>query len=375
MERRTCVGCGKLSSWKWVSGFSQSKETYRCYGCAQKKRYQNPKERENASKIAIKRCQNPEYKLKNKESMQKLAHDPEWQRKQKEYIKQRMQDPSYYKKLEEGIKKRSENIGWHKNIIKRSQDPDYRKWNLDHLHNLNSDPNYRREHKKAMQKLAQDPEWQRKNKEAAQNPGKRQKQREASLKLAKDINYLKRVSEGVQKALWGRTEYIINRIKSYYGGEFLNSHSDIDPIKYCEIFNEVDPRVRIFQRNICLLCEKTEIENGNKLHNHHVFYEKKTCCWLDANGEYWTTLNVKNHTDPDYYIGKNPNYFALLCNRCHGSTNGNYENRKASADKLRAIIDNRFGGKSYYTEDEMLELGYIKISKYKWDKKIIGTPK
>ena len=104
------------------------------------------------------------------------------------------------------------------------------------------------------------------------------------------------------------------------------------------------------------------------MHDHHVFYEKKTCCWIDDNGEYWTDLNIKSHAK-DYYIGDNPNYFALLCNSCHSGSNGCYENRKKHADLLRDIIDTKYGGKSYYTEEEMIEHGYVKISRTKWEKK------
>lgn len=137
---------------------------------------------------------------------------------------------------------------------------------------------------------------------------------------------------------------------------------------YCEKFKEVDPRVRAFQGTKCLVCEKTEEENGNKMHDHHVFYEKKTCCWINDDGEYWTNLNAPDHPDKNYYIGKNPNYFALLCNSCHGASNGDFQNRSRCANILRDLIDTKYGGKSYYTEEEMVEHGYIKISKTKWKK-------
>jgi hypothetical protein len=155
----------------------------------------------------------------------------------------------------------------------------------------------------------------------------------------------------------------------WYGNAALKNFNNGKKIPlYCEKFKDVDQRVRIFQENKCLLCGKTESENGNKLDNHHVFYEKKTCCWIDENGEYWTNLNAKDHKQKDYYIGTNPNYFALLCASCHSSTGGHYENRKKSADKLREIIDMKFDGISYYSEKEMVEKGYVKRMKHKWEK-------
>jgi hypothetical protein len=132
--------------------------------------------------------------------------------------------------------------------------------------------------------------------------------------------------------------------------------------KYCEIFKEVRPRVRVFFNHTCTMCGEIET---NVAHNvHHVFYEKKTCCWIDDDGKYWTNLNARDHN-----IGDSSNYFALLCDKCHGISGGKFENRKKYADYLRKVIDEEYDGKSYYTEEEMTNVGYLKISRTEWIKK------
>ena len=166
--------------------------------------------------------------------------------------------------------------------------------------------------------------------------------------------------EEYRKELYKKMNYII-----YYN--VYISPKNIKKAIYCELFKEVSPRVRAFQNNRCMMCGITEEENNRRLNVHHVFYEKKTCCWIDENGEYWTNLGLGNHKK-NYYIGSNPSYFALLCSECHGVTNGNFGNRSYHANILRDVIDFYFGGKSYYTEQEMIQNGYTKISKTKWKK-------
>jgi hypothetical protein len=157
---------------------------------------------------------------------------------------------------------------------------------------------------------------------------------------------------------WKDSNYIESILISKSGQGFWYGHPSISigssrPI-YCEMFGEVKPRVRAFFNHACAKCGK--VEGDKSYHVHHVFYEKKTCCWLDENEEYWTSLGIKSQKH-EYYIGKNPNYFALLCDSCHGTTNGGYENRKKNANELKKLIDEKFGGKSYYSEEEMIGLG------------------
>lgn len=230
--------------------------------------------------------------------------------------------------------------------------------NLKRNREMANDPQRLEKFVSSMAKYYSDPEWIKKHSDLARN----------NVSLMNSLNKRNETLSGdpnwVERFLVGHTGEGF-----WYGNTTLKrSNNGVNTPLYCELFSQVDPRVRAFQGNVCLLCGKTERENGTRLNNHHVFYEKKTCCWIDENGEYWTNLNAKDHVEKDYYIGKNPNYFAMLCDKCHCSTNGGFENRKRNANNLRNIIDKKFGGKSYYTEEEMVENGYMKISKTKWIK-------
>lgn len=48
---------------------------------------------------------------------------------------------------------------------------------------------------------------------------------------------------------------------------------------YCILFTkEFKERVREYWDRKCVLCDKTELENGRKLNVHHVTYNKESCC-------------------------------------------------------------------------------------------------
>ena len=71
---------------------------------------------------------------------------------------------------------------------------------------------------------------------------------------------------------------------------------------YCIKFNDdLKERVRKFFDRRCYLCDKTEIENGQRLSVHHVNYDKTVCC---------------NDIKP---------LFVPLCKKCHNKTNSNRE--------------------------------------------------
>jgi len=96
---------------------------------------------------------------------------------------------------------------------------------------------------------------------------------------------------------------------------------------YCSKFNKgFKRRVREFFGNRCVKCHITEKENGQKLSVHHVNYDKLVCC---------------NDNKP---------LFVALCRR---------HNTKANKDRASwelyytKIIDKRYGGKCYFTKDEM----------------------
>ena len=160
-----------------------------------------------------------------------------------------------------------------------------------------------------------------------------------AIKTASDPKWIetlnnRMVIQSIQmRERWDDPDYVEKVIKSKYNNNgFWYGHLYInkEPPKYCELFNEVKPKVIAFniQTNngilICEKCGKSITDNG---HCHHVFYEKKTCCWVDEKGKYWTNLNARDHKEKDYYIGENPNYFVMLCHSCHSGTNGKFENR------------------------------------------------
>ena len=95
---------------------------------------------------------------------------------------------------------------------------------------------------------------------------------------------------------------------------------------YCPKFNkDLKTRIRAFFDNQCVLCGKSAEENKVNMGCHHVTYDKMICC----NGK--------------------PVRFAALCVSCHGKTNHNREKYEAM---LHRIIDEIYGGRSYFTKEE-----------------------
>jgi len=91
-----CIDCGKLSSLRFPSGFSQPQRSYRCESCALKrwysvpenmikskrvreKMYQDPKWRANVLMGVQKRIKNPVAIQNFKESRKRMVDDPVWQ--------------------------------------------------------------------------------------------------------------------------------------------------------------------------------------------------------------------------------------------------------------------------------------------------------
>lgn len=98
------------------------------------------------------------------------------------------------------------------------------------------------------------------------------------------------------------------------------------PPKYCKKFNGgFKKRVRGYFGNKCVMCGKSEEENGQALSVHHVNYDKKAGC----NGN---TLS-----------------FVTLCKSCHHKVHGNKEYWKAYFEN---IINTEYGNKCYYTKEE-----------------------
>ena len=168
----------------------------------------------------------------------------------------------------------------------------------------------------------------------------------------KEYEFTPQHRENISKGLMNREvseETILKLIESHLiGGLWIGNVKYKDP-QYCVLWKEVNPRVHKFFDYKCVECGAPE--NGRSHIGHHVFYVKKACCWYNEEGIYYTNLNAKDHKTHDYCIGENPNYFVILCPKCHGMTGGNFENRKMWADHFKKLIDTRYNGKCY-TEKE-----------------------
>lgn len=94
---------------------------------------------------------------------------------------------------------------------------------------------------------------------------------------------------------------------------------------YCVLFNnEFKERVRNFFGRKCVECGIDEIKE--KHHVHHVNYRKDSCCNEDIKP-----------------------LFVCLCRSCHMKTN---KNREYWENHFTDIINERYGGRCYYTTEE-----------------------
>jgi len=90
---------------------------------------------------------------------------------------------------------------------------------------------------------------------------------------------------------------------------------------YCPKFNnEFKKRVRDFFENGCVLCGKTQENNGRKLYVHHVNYDKAVCC------------------------NKGKPLFVPLCRNCHAKTNFN---REYWEEYFTDLINDKYNGQCY----------------------------
>jgi len=117
---------------------------------------------------------------------------------------------------------------------------------------------------------------------------------------------------------------------------------------YCEKWTiKFRNRIRAFFNYTCIRCG---YKQSNKLlHCHHVYYDKKACC-ITKNNVYYTNLGITNNP-PTFKIKGNPNKFALLCQKCHAKTTP-IKNRVYWAKYYEDLINNKYNGKSYYTNED-----------------------
>jgi hypothetical protein len=126
---------------------------------------------------------------------------------------------------------------------------------------------------------------------------------------------------------------------------------------YCEKFNgEFKNRIIAFwyanNENICPECNKP-LPIITKPHCHHGYYDKMACCSISIDGKYFSNLGIKDREKTFEIIG-DPNKFVPLHKNCHTKTNGKSK-REFYARKYEKIINEKFGGKSYFTKEEYCE--------------------
>jgi hypothetical protein len=144
----------------------------------------------------------------------------------------------------------------------------------------------------------------------------RAKYRLRKQQLAKDPDYIKRNSESV----------ILAKNEIWYGGVRYFS-DDL----YCELWTEeLRERCRAYFGYVCVECGTPQ--NGRKLSVHHIHYNKKTCC------------------------DGSPRDLVPLCKECHGKTTSG--DRGYWEKHFTEMLYGYYGGKSFFTKEEMELIGY-----------------
>lgn len=156
-------------------------------------------------------------------------------------------------------------------------------------------------------KRYENPEARRRNAEIQKseyknNPEHRIKVGNKSRERGKDPNYRKKQREIKLKLYQDHPDAKLNHLEFLLGGFWYGNVRYPDPPKYCEKFNkEFKERVRAYWNYQCFECG--ELQNGRKLHVHHVHYDKKMCC----NGSPQDTIplcqscHIKSNTNRDYW--------------------------------------------------------------------------
>lgn len=102
---------------------------------------------------------------------------------------------------------------------------------------------------------------------------------------------------------------------------------------YCPLWTpELRRRIRAFFNYECIICGKSQDDNGQAMSCHHVEYNKMACC-----------------------DGKLV-HFVAVCRECHGKTGGLEQNRNRWEAIIHQIIDEIYDGRSYFTKEEWKEI-------------------
>lgn len=121
--------------------------------------------------------------------------------------------------------------------------------------------------------------------------------------------------------------------------------------KYCPKFRDVRPRVRAFFNFQCMMpgctCGGFTKDSNPQPVVHHVYYQKEACCYQEENGNFVFDLGKYG----EITVEGDPTKFVTLCGPAHSKTN---KNRLYWAKYFENLINTKYGGKSYFTEEEYL---------------------
>ena len=246
-----------------------------------------------------------------------------------------------------------ENIKYRRETLKRRWDDTVERERLLKQQKDAITPELCMARKETANRLWKDPEWVEQviisRKETYADPEYKKKISVTLKKRFEDPELLERMRQITTKRYEDPIE-MMRLVERLLGGFWMGNVRYYNMI-YCELWKEVNPRVHAFFDYKCCGCGAPE--NGHSHIGHHVFYVKGACCWHSEDGIYYTNLNASDHKEDDYCIGENPNYFVILCQSCHGKTNGKFANRKKWADFYRKMINEQYNGKCYFTKEEM----------------------
>ena len=303
----------------------------------------------------MERKQSDATKLKRAETMRKKWADPEFRKKRDEAInnpetKEKMRQAKLGRKLSDEHKKK---IGAASSRIQN--DPDYKEKKSIKSKEMWSNPEFKEKHSKIMKEVTSNPEYKEKISIASKKMWEDPEYREKVSNINKINNdkpeRRKFVSEQFKK-LWDDPEYHQDMIlKRPRGEDHPNWRGGASYGDYCKEWKPSRSRCRSFFNYTCVECGKLEseniTENGKQwnLSVHHVFGNKDMCCEQD---------------EIDYTKRK----MVPLCINCHCKIT-NSKDQEYWQNKFSKLIDEQYGGKCYYTKEEMLD---IKLKQYNENK-------
>lgn len=259
-----------------------------------------------SSEAAKKRWQDPGYRDKTIKGMVRAKSTPEFHELRSKISKKQMGDPEARKRVGDANRGRSPSAKTRALLSARSKGENNPMYGirLTGENNHFYGKHHSEETKEILSKRSISPETRKRISEAARERGE-------NPIYGKKISTT-RIERGVAKG---------ERNPNWKGGV------SFEP--YCPKFNrEFKERVRAFFHYECIECGTPQ--NGKKLGVHHINFDKMSCC---------------NDTPP---------LFVPLCQSCHAKTN---HNRPYWEQYFTALIDDYYGGKCYFSQEEMKQIG------------------